>query len=88
MAPVTITARRALQRLGVLHDTAPPTAVEKPSAARRRLLLAWLTLRTWLARCRRQQELSNLSDHLLRDLNLSPSEAGREYTRSFWPPVH
>src|SRR5258708_1044437 len=126
MAPVTMTQRPAPQQpTGVLHDTAPPTSVEKPSAARRRLLLerpivstvlgpaapnvlakviriavtaivdahfvGWFLLRQWLARSRRQQELSTLSDHLLRDINVSSFEAGRtgrEKARSFWPPVH
>jgi uncharacterized protein YjiS (DUF1127 family) len=89
MAPVAMTEWLALPQPGVPRDTAPPSSAENPSAVRRRLIVGWLALRTWLARRhrRRQAELGNLSDHLLRDINVSSLEA-RESTRSLWPPAY
>jgi uncharacterized protein YjiS (DUF1127 family) len=41
-------------------------------------------LRTWLARRRQRRALSDLDDHLLRDLGLTRAAAAREEAKPFW----
>lgn len=43
-------------------------------------------LAIWRARARSRAELMTLSDHMLKDIGLSRSEAYREYSKSFWRP--
>jgi uncharacterized protein YjiS (DUF1127 family) len=43
-------------------------------------------LRTWLARRRQRRALSDLDDHLLRDLGLTRAAAAREEAKPFWRP--
>jgi len=38
----------------------------------------------WLDRYRQRQALDSLSDHMLKDLGLSRSDAGRESGKRFW----
>ena len=42
------------------------------------------TLLLWLERYRQRRALGALSDHMLKDLGLSRSDAGREYGKRFW----
>jgi len=43
-------------------------------------------LRLWLARSRQRRTLSDLDDHLLRDIGLTPGDAARERTKRSWRP--
>ncbi|MDQ7249132.1 DUF1127 domain-containing protein [Dongia sedimenti] len=42
------------------------------------------TLLLWLERYRQRRALGGLSDHMLKDLGLSRSDAGRETDKRFW----
>lgn len=42
------------------------------------------TVLLWLERRRQRRALSSLSDHMLKDLGLSRSDAGRESGKRFW----
>jgi len=42
------------------------------------------TFLTWLERYRQRRALGTLSDHMLKDLGLSRSDAGRETGKRFW----
>jgi uncharacterized protein YjiS (DUF1127 family) len=42
------------------------------------------TLLLWLERYRQRRTLSSLSDHMLKDLGVSRSDAGRESGKRFW----
>ena len=44
------------------------------------------TLRTWLVRRQQRRTLSDLDDHLLRDIGLTPAEVARERAKRFWHP--
>jgi uncharacterized protein YjiS (DUF1127 family) len=53
------------------------------------LLKAWSlrlaeTLHLWRERYRQRRKLSALSDHMLKDMGLSRSDAGRETGKRFW----
>ena len=41
-------------------------------------------LQLWLDRYRQRRALGGLSDHMLKDLGLSRSDAGRETGKRFW----
>jgi uncharacterized protein YjiS (DUF1127 family) len=43
-------------------------------------------LQTWLLRGRQRQALSDLDDHLLRDIGLTSAEVARERAKRFWRP--
>jgi uncharacterized protein YjiS (DUF1127 family) len=52
---------------------------------RRTPLLRWaMLLEGWLERRRQRHALLELSDHLLKDIGLSRSEAEREGRKPFW----
>jgi uncharacterized protein YjiS (DUF1127 family) len=38
----------------------------------------------WMERYRQRRALNALSDHMLKDLGLSRSDAGREFGKRFW----
>jgi uncharacterized protein YjiS (DUF1127 family) len=42
------------------------------------------TVLLWLERRRQRRALGGLSDHMLKDLGLSRSDAGRESGKRFW----
>jgi uncharacterized protein YjiS (DUF1127 family) len=42
------------------------------------------TLLLWFERGRQRRTLGSLSDHLLKDLGLTRSDAGRESAKRFW----
>ena len=42
------------------------------------------TLLLWLERFRQRRALGSLSDHMLKDLGLSRSDAGHESGKRFW----
>jgi uncharacterized protein YjiS (DUF1127 family) len=42
------------------------------------------TLHLWMDRCRQRRALGKMSDHMLKDLGLSRSDAGRETGKRFW----
>jgi len=51
----------------------------------RRLSVAlWATIRTWIARSRQRAALSDLDDHLLKDIGVSRRDAIREAEKPFW----
>jgi uncharacterized protein YjiS (DUF1127 family) len=50
----------------------------------RALLRATDTLYLWTERYRQRRALASLSDHILKDLGLSRSDAGRESGKRFW----
>jgi uncharacterized protein YjiS (DUF1127 family) len=54
-------------------------------AGRRTPILRWaIRLEGWLERRRQRHALLELSDHMLKDIGLSRSEAGREGRKPFW----
>jgi len=42
------------------------------------------TLQLWQERRRQRRALGSVSDHMLKDMGLSPSEVGREIGKRFW----
>jgi uncharacterized protein YjiS (DUF1127 family) len=75
-----------------LQQTPAPNLL-RPSAPglsrERRRVATWSlrvtdTLFLWLERYRERRALSGLSDHMLKDLGLSRSDAGRESGKRFW----
>lgn len=44
------------------------------------------TLYTWQRRSDERRQLSELSDHMLRDMGITRREARREATKGFWLP--
>jgi len=62
---------------------------QSASARHAAALAAWSrrvgdTLLQCLERCRQRRALGSLSDHMLKDLGLSRSDAGRETGKRFW----
>jgi uncharacterized protein YjiS (DUF1127 family) len=78
--------------MGVQQMPAPRLLARRQAAAVLRAaaaLAAWPqrtgdTLLLWLERYRQRRALGALSDHMLKDLGLSRSDAGREYGKRFW----
>lgn len=70
----------------------PPAHRERRGAAAFKIVgaLASWSLRTgdmlllWLERYRQRRALGGLNDHMLKDLGLSRSDAGRETGKRFW----
>ena len=62
----------------------PAVAIRFAAAAADRLQRCGDTLLLWLERCRQRRALNALSDHMLKDLGLSRSDAGREFGKRFW----
>ena len=58
--------------------------VQSVDIARRLSLLLVLALEDWLERSRQRRTLREASDHLLKDIGLSRSEAHREGAKPFW----
>ena len=54
------------------------------AALRRLATRAAETLYLWMERTRQRRALMKLSDHMLKDLGLSRSDAGRESGKRFW----
>jgi uncharacterized protein YjiS (DUF1127 family) len=54
------------------------------AALARATLVASDTLHLWMDRCRQRRALGKMSDHMLKDLGLSRSDAGRETGKRFW----
>jgi uncharacterized protein YjiS (DUF1127 family) len=52
----------------------------------RHLLAASQTIFTWIERSRQRRQLAALSDHSLKDLNISRADAEAEYRKRFWRP--
>jgi uncharacterized protein YjiS (DUF1127 family) len=59
-------------------------AVQFAAAFARAVLIASDTLYLWMQRYRQRRALIMLSDHMLKDLGLSRSDAGRESGKRFW----
>jgi len=59
-------------------------AVRLAAAFARATLDASDTLHLWMERTRQRRALGKMNDHLLKDLGLSRSDAGRESGKRFW----
>jgi uncharacterized protein YjiS (DUF1127 family) len=59
-------------------------AIRFAAALARGLVNATDTLSLWMERYRQRRALISLSDHMLKDLGLSRSDAGRESGKRFW----
>lgn len=77
--------------MGAQQMPVPGLAPRRHAAASRlaAALAAWPqragdTLLLWLERYRQRRALGALSDHMLKDLGLSRSDAGREGGKRFW----
>ena len=83
-----------------LHDGRHPAphrhdlpALPSGELARLALLALWLlllrgprTVRLWHRRAKQRTALAELSDHLLRDIGITPRQARDEYSKWFWEP--
>jgi uncharacterized protein YjiS (DUF1127 family) len=66
---------------------AKPAGVARGRSARRRgnaLLRGVLLLERWIERRRQRRAVLELSDHVLKDIGVSRSEAEREGRKPFW----
>jgi uncharacterized protein YjiS (DUF1127 family) len=70
----------ALNLLGRRHAA----AIRFAAAFARGTLSAADTLLLWMERYRQRRALVMMSDHMLKDLGLSRSDAGREGGKRFW----
>ncbi len=78
--------------MGLQQMAAPGLLVRRRAVAALRAAAAgaagWLrsgdTLLLWLERYRQRRALGAMSDHMLKDLGLSRSDAGRESGKRFW----
>ena len=59
-------------------------AIRFAAALARATLTASDMLHLWMDRYRQRRALGKMSDHLLKDLGLSRSDAGREVGKRFW----
>ena len=59
-------------------------AIRFAAAFTRGMLTAADTFQLWTERYRQRRALVMLSDHMLKDLGLSRSDAGREGGKRFW----
>lgn len=48
--------------------------------------VGWRLLARWYDRHLQRRDLSEIDDHLLRDLGLTPEDVRRECAKSFWRP--
>lgn len=79
-----------MRRFVIEPQTFP--ALQRRQAAAFRMavaLAAWPqrtggTLHLWMERYRQRRALARLSDHMLKDLGFSRSDAGREFGKRFW----
>ncbi|GAB2177798.1 DUF1127 domain-containing protein [Dongia sp. agr-C8] len=77
--------------MGLQQMAAPRLLARRRAAALRTaaaLMARWQragdTVLLWLERYRQRRALGALSDHMLKDLGLSRSDAGREGGKRFW----
>ncbi|WP_395015297.1 DUF1127 domain-containing protein [Dongia sp.] len=78
--------------MGVQQMPAPRLTASRHAAAAFRAAAAFAawwqrtgdTLLIWLERYRQRRALVAMSDHMLKDLGLSRSDAGREGGKRFW----
>ena len=79
-----------MRRFVVERVQVPALSRRQPALARMvQALAAWSlrsgeTLQLWLERYRQRRALGGLNDHMLKDLGLSRSDAGRETGKRFW----
>jgi uncharacterized protein YjiS (DUF1127 family) len=59
-------------------------AIRFAAALTRAAITATDTFYLWMQRYRQRRALVSLSDHMLKDLGLSRSDAGRESGKRFW----
>jgi uncharacterized protein YjiS (DUF1127 family) len=86
--------KTAMSNIAVSTDRSATSANQDSSSNFSRQNLSWHAavalqrglerLAIWRARARSRGELMTLSDHMLKDIGLSRSEAYREYTKPFW----
>jgi uncharacterized protein YjiS (DUF1127 family) len=74
---------------GLLCPSAQPARRQSARSRHAAALAAWSlrvgdTLLQWLELYRQRRALGSLSDHMLKDLGLSRSDAGRESGKRFW----
>jgi uncharacterized protein YjiS (DUF1127 family) len=62
----------------------PSAALKLAGALANGSLRAGETLLLWLERIRQRRALGSLNDHMLKDLGISRSDAGRETGKRFW----
>lgn len=64
--------------------TTDHTAARPWRELHRRLVAGIETVFTWIERSRQRRQLAALSDHSLKDLDISPADAEAEYRKYFW----
>ncbi len=77
------------QPVPALHSVRRQAAVLKRCGASAGALARWSLracerLQLWRERVRQRRALGGLNDHMLKDLGLSRSDAGRETGKRFW----
>jgi uncharacterized protein YjiS (DUF1127 family) len=76
----TIAAPLAVSQLGVERDRALPYGLgDALRGLADRIIL-------WQERSRQRRHLAGLSDHMLRDIGLSPGDVWAECEKPFWRP--
>jgi uncharacterized protein YjiS (DUF1127 family) len=73
-----------MQPLPALQRRHAAAAHRLAAAFARATLTASDTFHLWMDRYRQRRALGKMSDHLLKDLGLSRSDAGREVGKRFW----
>ena len=75
---------RMLRDIGLRRDPAERLTRLAGATSPRRARATWF--RAWLDEARRRDAWTNLDEHMLRDIGLTPSEIARERTERFWRP--
>jgi len=71
-------------RIGVSHATlAGRRSLDRPTVHVLWTRIAEVVL-TWFERARQRRHLAQFSDHMLKDIGLSRSEADHEISKPFW----
>ena len=69
-----------------LTNASVPLGAAGQVSLRRALAQIWFVVEGWFERSRQRRELGRMSDHLLRDMGITRTDALNEAGKPFWRP--